>query len=182
MHEFLEYLSKTRCIHLTSFGNYDQFDFFITCIKKVKTKKRNMIISIDPGFEYTQKYWHAMLESLSFVDYMFLNEIEFVNLCSHTGSNQQKLIDSLKSTAPSLMLIIKKQAETICLDVGNSIVGSYKHDVIDDNEIVCDTGAGDAFAGGFLAGLLRGMSLDKSAALGSIAAKRVLCRTPAIIS
>jgi len=179
--KFLEYLSRARCIHLSSFGDYNQFDFFVDCIIKAKNKNHELIVSIDPGYEYTYSRWYAFKKSFQVLDYLFLSESEYQNLCRNTDGSELKLLDYISAKC-NVKIIVKKRAGAIIIDSKNKTKTLYSHEIIDDSEIICDTRAGDAFAGGFLAGLLNKRDESECVRLGGKSAINVLKNIPTIIT
>ena len=177
---FIEYLKETRCVHLTSFGDNTQFDFFIDCISRAKKTNSELIVSIDPGYENTHSRWDSFRKSFSVLDYLFLNESEYKNLCLHLNGSETKLLRYIRENGAA-KIIVKKRAGALFIDVNNGTKVLYSHSTIDNSEIICDTGAGDAFAGGFLAGVLNGMDRSECVRLGGYSAIKVLRKVPLII-
>lgn len=77
---FIEYLSKSKWIHMSSLSDFNQFQFLVQKVKEAKNINPLLRVSIDPGFEYTKNYKLDLRDVFSIADYVFLNSNELENL------------------------------------------------------------------------------------------------------
>lgn len=100
-----------------------------------------------------------------YVDIIFANEEEAK---AFTGKEPEEALDELASQCEIAVVKVGKEGSYI-----KSGDKKYKVDPIKANP-VDTTGAGDAYAAGFLYGLVKGFSLDKSGQIGSLLAGKVI--------
>lgn len=98
--------------------------------------------------------------------YLFTNEYELELLVRKTEWSTQDIAERVE-------LRITTMSGNGCVLVDGS-GGDIRVDAVPAREIVDPTGAGDAFRGGFLAGVAGGLQLERAAQLGSLIATLVL--------
>ena len=131
------------------------------CIKKAKEQNPSLIVSIDPGYDYTKNHWNTLKKILPIADYLFLSKTEFSNLTQNTGLPLRSKTtvlgkELININANPQIIIIKGKKKTILLSMieNHPFIRTYHHKSLPFTRILNDTGAGDAFAGGFIAGRL----------------------------
>ena len=130
-------------------------------------KKAGLKIAIDLAsynvVEESRDYFMQLIEN--YVDYVFANEREAFAL---TGMEPLQALDFLASHCD--IAVVKVGAKGAYIKCGNEkvTVPPMKANVIDTN------GAGDMWAAGFLAGLVKGESLTKCGQMGGIVAANVI--------
>ena len=130
-------------------------------------KKAGLKIAIDMAsynvVEESLDYFMQLIEN--YVDYVFANEHEALAL---TGMEPHQALDFLASRCE--IAVVKVGAKGSYIKRGNEMVTipPMKVNVIDTN------GAGDMWAAGFLAGLVKGESLKKCGQMGAIVAANVI--------
>ena len=130
-------------------------------------KKAGLKIAIDMAsynvVEESRDYFMQLIEN--YVDYVFANEHEALAL---TGMEPHQALDFLASRCE--IAVVKVGAKGSYIKRGNEMVTipPMKVNVIDTN------GAGDMWAAGFLAGLVKGESLEKCGQMGAIVAANVI--------
>ena len=130
-------------------------------------KKAGLKIAIDMAsynvVEESRDYFMQLIEN--YVDYVFANEHEALAL---TGMEPHQALDFLASRCE--IAVVKVGAKGSYIKRGNEMVTipPMKVNVIDTN------GAGDMWAAGFLAGLVKGESLKKCGQMGAIVAANVI--------
>lgn len=130
-------------------------------------KKAGLKIAIDLAsynvVEESRDYFMQLIEN--YVDYVFANEKEAFAL---TGMEPLQALDFIASHCD--IAVVKVGAKGAYIKRGNEmvIVPPMKANVIDTN------GAGDMWAAGFLAGLVKGESLTKCGQMGGIVAANVI--------
>jgi sugar/nucleoside kinase (ribokinase family) len=101
------------------------------------------------------------------VDILFANEAEIGSLYQ-----AKRFDDALQAVRSDCKLAVLTRSEAGCVIVE----GDETHvvDAVRVEKVVDSTGAGDLFAGGFLAGYTKGLDLVRSAELGALAAAEVI--------
>lgn len=130
-------------------------------------KEAGLKIAIDMAsynvVEESRDYFMRLIDT--YVDYVFANEKEAFAL---TGMEPLKALDFIASRCE--IAVVKVGAKGAYVKRGNEMVTvpPMKANVIDTN------GAGDMWAAGFMAGLVKGESLSKCGLMGAIVASNVI--------
>jgi len=142
-------------------------------------RKQGVKVIWDPGV-YAEEGLEALLPTLENVDYFILNHIEYENLLG--TSDPRTVLRELGKATEDMTCIIKHGAEgcTLCEDDG-TIIQMEAAPLADLGlKVVNTVGCGDAFIGGFAAGLVEGLShieaLRQASAAGSYKATRIETR------
>ncbi len=124
-----------------------------------------MRTSIDGGWDSRGEWLRALAPSLAETDVLFVNHDEARELTGHTEPPRQA---EILREAGAKAVVIKLGAEGCAIFEKNRQFHSpgFKVTVRDT------TGAGDCFAGGFLAGLARGMDFPEAARLANAVGAR----------
>ena len=157
---FAQYLSRSKWIHVSSLADFDAFLFIVEHLKKAKQLNPLLQISFDPGFQYTKENKAQLREMIDLTDFLFLSQSEFDNLTeknAHPGWKDKALIEELykySGESPRRVIVIKDKANNVLYRYRNNRVKrlKFRHEQLSDSRILNDTGAGDAFAGGFICG------------------------------
>lgn len=178
---FAEYLASARWIHLSSLSDFDQFEAIMQYVIRAKELNPNLKISMDPGFEYTSKRRERLKALTPCVDYLFLNKSEKKNLGLNTLRVRplyKNIYDycSAYGENPNQTLIVKydDRHELLRFEDGKSKIRTVRHQKLYQYQMNNDTGAGDSFAGGFIAGMLDerlGGDIAEAIRLGVLAAR-----------
>ena len=136
--------------------------------KAVETAKaQGMTIAIDlASYNVVEESRDFLLELINnYVDIVFANEKEAFAL---TGLEPEAALDYIAERCD--IAVVKVGAKGAFIKRGNEIVTipPMKADVVDT------TGAGDMWAAGFLAGLVKGENLQKCGMMGAIVAKNII--------
>ena len=136
--------------------------------KAVETAKaQGMTIAIDlASYNVVEESRDFLLELINnYVDIVFANEKEAFAL---TGLEPEAALNYIAERCD--IAVVKVGAKGAFIKRGNEIVTipPMKADVVDT------TGAGDMWAAGFLAGLVKGESLQKCGMMGAIVAKNII--------
>jgi ribokinase len=152
------YAQKASFLHLTSFVDPKQ----MLLQKKMVTELEEVKISFSPGDLYIKKGMKELMPFIKKSSIIFLNADEAKNL---TGKKYKE----------ACLTLIEKGAGVVAVTLGGK--GSYVTDGEKSYEVpACKakaldtTGAGDAFAAGFISCLLEGSSIDAAARWGNKAA------------
>jgi ribokinase len=167
----IDYFNQARLVHMSSFASDKQLKLQVDLAKKLKDSVR---LSLAPGMIYVTKGLKALapLFKKNFVAFMNREEIERL-----TGKDFQAGARELVKIGCHIVVVTLGKG----LDRGKSgIVTAYILDGKKEHEVMSKrlsrksgpetTGAGDAFATGFLFGLLKDKSIEECGRLGDIVA------------
>ena len=98
---------------------------------------------------------------LKFTDILILNKEEAELLCKKNGVREKDLLRGLSSLGPDVVVITNKDKEVLAYD-GEKKYSLMPHKIKAHER----TGAGDAFASGFVAGQIAGKNIENSLKLG----------------
>lgn len=177
------YINNTRLIHFSSFAGDEQLGFLISLTKRVRPETK---LSFAPGALYATKGLEILAPIIGRSEVLFLNREEIIKL---TGKD-------IKSGAAACLemgchIVVVTLGSGIMIDIGygasqRTITAScylksfeeehYIEPVRTTSPCLGSTGAGDAFAAGFLYGLLKGKSLRECGKLGTVVALSSISR------
>ena len=119
----------------------------------------------DP-LDETAPYWDYVVgnetEAMAYADSHDLNTHDIPSIAKHLANLPKK-----NSKRKRVAIVTQGTDETIIAVQGEEKPRRFPVHKIDPNEIYDTTGAGDAFAGGFMAGVVKGESLETSVDMGS---------------
>ena len=167
----LAYFNQAQMVHLSSFADDRQFNLQVGVTEKLST---SVTVSLAPGMLYVTRGLKALVPLLERAHIVFMNREEIERL---TG-------DGFKSGARE---IVKSGCRIVVVTLGKGMdkgkagmVTAYIYDGKEEYEVESEkvtsklplesTGAGDAFAAGFIFGFLRGKRLEECGLLGDIMA------------
>ncbi len=161
--ELTEALAGYRHIHFS--GIYQQKAFLPNIVAAMEyVKSLGVPVSLDTQWDSSEK-WEYLDMLYPYLDYLFINKNEAFSITGQKSLSGvqdyfgDKKICTLVKLGPEGCLVITDRTGTK--------IPSYPAEVVDT------TGAGDAFAGGFLYGFYnKNMSVEKAACYGSAAAAR----------
>lgn len=175
--EFVDFLASAKWVHMTSLKDVYQFKCIADLVNEAKKVNPQLKVSIDPGYDYTKNHWKTLKTILPIVDYVFLSRSEFYNLSLNNGLGKRAKVIALgkeliNCNAQPQIIIIKGKNCNILLSLINNtpFIRTYHHKKMAFTRILNDTGAGDAFAGGFIAGMLSPQMLSHQPAPIQLAA------------
>ena len=105
-------------------------------------------------------YLHQIIENEKLIDIIFANEEESH---AYTGKNPEESLDYFSRFTKTAVVKVGGNGSYLCRNGEKVFCKAEKVNAIDTN------GAGDAYAGGVLFGLLKGLSLEKAGKIGSLA-------------
>jgi len=156
----LDYVSKFRLLHLTSFICKLGDESFKSQKKLVKVF--DGIVSFDPGAVYAERGLNGLKDIIKETTIFMPNAIEMEIL---TGLSYKEGANEILNMG--VKVVVVKLGERGCyVTDGNIEVEIPALNV----EVVDTTGAGDAFNAGFLYGYLRGKDLEECGKLGNYVA------------
>ena len=154
-----EFVNNAKFLHTSSFVNKEQLEMQCELAKSVKSK-----LSFSPGmlcFKYELGDLEGVIERSEVV---FLSHDELTSLVK--GESYEKGADILLNRGARIVCVTLGELGCYVTDSTGAahIIAAYPTDVVDT------TGAGDAFAAGFLYGLLHEKSIQESGKLGNMVA------------
>ena len=167
----LDVVKKAEYIYLSgySFGSQNLQKEVVSIIKQIKDMGRKIVFNAG-AYNITEDNGQLFKNTINrFVDILILNKKEAEVL---TGEKKMvEIQESLKSMVPSFIVTMGAKG-SIAFD-GDDVIETGINPV---HDIVDTTGAGDAFAGGFLAGMIKGKTFEDSILDGHGIAKKVVTR------
>ena len=165
----VEYASKTRFLHLTSFIGEKPFEAQKKLVEKLP---ENVKLTLDPGELYARKG----LRGLS----VFLDRA-FAVL---PNAGELKLLTGESDYREGARKLLQEGVEIVAVKLGAK--GCYVTDGKNEHlipafkvEVVDTTGAGDAFCAGFIYGLATNKPLKECGRIGNFVASRCIIQTGA---
>lgn len=169
----LDYLSQSQIVHLSSFAADQQFQITTELMEKLAAPVK---LSFAPGALYARKGLKALAPILARTCLLFINHDEIEQLTGREVVAGAE--DCLNLGCHMVVVTMGKGAK---LKLGNSTVNAAGYIRNTENEYIIEpvkpekaidsTGAGDAFATGFLYGLLNQKGLEECGRLGNIVAQ-----------
>jgi len=162
----INYLSQAEIIHFSSFVDEQQFNIQAELLEKLSGSVK---ISFAPGMLYAAKGILALSPLLRKSDILFINKDELEKLTGEDFMSGAK-----KCLKQGCQIIVVTLGRGLTLEPGKVITGyicdkdhEYKVETaVDFGGQPDSTGAGDAFAAGFLFGLIKQRKLDECGRLG----------------
>ena len=146
-------------------------------INFIKRNPNKMGICFNHGSTHTQAGPNSIREFLEITDIVFLNLEEAQFITQSEAKDVDELHEMIHELGPKVSVITDSENGSSASD-GNQIVklGIFLH----DQNIVDKTGAGDSFAGSFLAALHNKKSLKDALTWGTINSAHVITQIGAI--
>jgi len=174
----LSYINQAKLLHLSSFAHDKQFKMLLELMDRLDLSLK---VSFAPGALYSTKGLQALAPILARTHILFANQSELEQL---TGQGITTGAQSCLEQGCHIVVITLGKGKGLELGQGANITVTaicYIRDV--DNQYIIEParqnigatidtiGAGDAFATGFIYGLLKGKGLEECGRLGNIVAQ-----------
>lgn len=167
----IEYAKRAKFVHLSSFGDEKQFKEQILFVKRVKAADARIKISFSPGMFYSRMEIEKLNPILEKCFIVFLSESEIELL---TKKDYKIGCNALHKMG---VLIVAVTLGTKGCYISEMDANNIKYffmattPIAPEKKVVDTTGAGDAFAAGFLYGLIRNETLHTCAIYGNSLAR-----------
>ena len=171
----LTYINQAKWLHISSFADDRQFKVLLELIDRLDSSVK---LSFAPGVLHAIKELKALSPILNRAHLLFVNQCEIWHM---TGED---VITGAKSCLKQgCHMVVVTLGKGIRLELGGRTVTAVGYIKDAENEYAIEpssqdivsevdaTGAGDAFAAGFLYGLLKGKGLNECGCLGDIVAR-----------
>jgi len=167
----LDYLNQAKMLHISSFADDAQLEVLLKLITKLDSSVK---VSFSPGALYAAKGLKVLAPILKRTQVLFLNQQEIRQL---TGQEVPLGAGSCLKQGCHIVVVTLGQGTSYKTVMANSYIRDSQNEYIiepGNKDIIAalDTiGAGDAFAAGFLYGLLKGKGLKECGQLGDTVAQ-----------
>lgn len=166
----LDYINQAKWLHISSFAGDTQFKLLLELMDKLASSTR---VSFSPGALYASKGLETLKPILARTDVLFINRSEMRQLTDDevTSGAELCLKHGCKIIAVTLGKgVVYQSVEAVCYIMSQE--NEYLVEAAQpDTRSLDTTGAGDAFATGFLYGLLNEKNLEECGHLGDIVAQ-----------
>jgi len=168
----LTYINQAKMLHLSSFADDRQFKISLELIDKLDLSIK---VSFAPGALYAIKGVKVLSPILDRTHVLFINQNEIRQL---TG--EDVIVGAESCLKQGCHIVVVTLGKGVRLELGKRTIMAVGYIRDTENEYMVEpsnkniisaldtTGAGDAFATGFLYGLLNGKGLEECARLGGI--------------
>jgi ribokinase len=167
----LSYINSASYLHISSFAGDRQFDLILKLIEKIAPSVK---VSLSPGSLFASKGIKALAPILSRTHVLFMNHDEIQKLTGRDIVSGSEICleygcHTITVTLGKGVSLTSGTPSAICYIRNKNTEYSLKPLDVDES-CIDTTGAGDAFATGFLYGLINDKELDKCGKLGNIVA------------
>jgi ribokinase len=167
----LAYLNRAQMVLLSSFADERQFNLQVDVTKKLSP---SVTVGLSPGMLYVAKGVEVLIPLLERAHIVFMNRDEIKRL---TGKDVEAGAQELVKSGCRVVVVTLGKGTAKGKD---TVVTAYIYDGKKAYEVESErvnsksaletTGAGDAFAAGFLFGFLKGKKLEECGLIGDIMA------------
>jgi len=156
--------NQSHHLHIHIAGYYNIQGFWNNALKqelkRVKTERSKLgpsyttTISLTPQYDSLQEWDGGILSLLEYIDFLILSEDEAEGITTIKKKEWRKMAEHFYAYSPNTVAIVTLGAEGVIALSNGEVIHEEKSNVVD--HVVDATGAGDAFAAGFVFGFLKG--------------------------
>ncbi|MBI2195536.1 MAG: carbohydrate kinase family protein [Candidatus Levybacteria bacterium] len=178
-HNFSFDNAETSWVYLTSLGEdwRTPYGRVLEFVKRSRAK-----LAFNPGTLQIRAGKESIAEVLKEAQILFLNigeAIEISNIIRSTSSGQisniEEILRALKDLGPKVVVVTDAERGSYLINEQGEVI---RHGIV-KVEVVEKTGAGDAYASGFLSAVLLGQSLGEAMSFGARNASSVISKVGA---
>lgn len=173
----LGYINEANILHLSSFAHERQFKVSLELVEKLAESVR---LSFAPGALYAVKGLKALAPILSHTHILFINQDEIKQM---TGEDVIEGAEKCLQYGCRVVAVTLGKGGKLKDTTASAYIRDAENEYIiksqDTGAVLDTTGAGDAFACGFLYGMVNNKDLEECGWLGDIAARFCLTQTGA---
>ena len=167
---------STKWIYLTSMGNKWHDAYKKTLVKVIE---KNIKLAFNPGTSQLDEGVESFQDVLSKTEILFINKEEGMKISkinldfsedSNYKENIEKLLSAVRDTGPKNVVLTDGKKGAFMIDSRGAVIIAP----VEDSVVVERTGAGDAFASGFLSGILAGKDFQSAMNWGAKNATSVI--------
>lgn len=166
----LDYTNQAKWLHISSFVGDTQFKLLLELMDKLVSSTR---VSFSPGALYASKGLETLKPILARTDVLFINRSEMRQLTDDEVTSGAELCLKHGCNVVAVTMgkgVVYQSVEAVCYIMSEE--NEYLVEAAQpDTQSLDTTGAGDAFAAGFLYGLLNEKNLEECGRLGDIVAQ-----------
>jgi ribokinase len=171
----MDYINGALLLHISSFVDDSQFEVLLEIMTKLR---KSMRVSFSPGSLYAARGLRALEPILARTFVLFINHHEIRQL---TGEDMNKGTATCLKLGCQIVAVTLGEGASDKNDAACYIRTAEREYMVSTGDrsptpALDTTGAGDAFAAGFLYGLLYGKSLEECGYLGDIVARFSIAR------
>ncbi|MBI4080564.1 MAG: carbohydrate kinase family protein [Candidatus Levybacteria bacterium] len=161
--------STTSCswMYLASLGKPWQNVYEAVVLYK---KEKGIKVACNPGPSQFVMGRESYLPTLSQVDVLFVNKQEAQIVAAKNTEDVKKLLQTIKMLGPTIVVITDGRKGSCAIDSTGKTFAVSIHEV----PVVERTGAGDAYAAGFLAATMQGKDVREAMQWGTVNAAAVV--------
>jgi ribokinase len=167
----LDYINKAKWLHISSFVDDTQFKILLELTEKLPS---SIMVSFSPGALYAARGLKALKPVLARTHVLFINRHEMRQLTKDDITTGAEIC--LREGCHIIVVTLGAGANYESTNATSYIMSAENEYLVESAEqdkvpAVDTTGAGDAFAAGFLYGLLNTKGLEECGRLGDIVAR-----------
>ena len=148
-------LDPNDCLAIVAPGNLQDMAEYTA-----EHQKRGIFSIFDPGQSLPAWEPAALARCIGQSRMLVCNDYEMEMICNSTGMTREQVADSVET------IVVTKGSEGCDLVVAS---GTVVIPVVPTDDAVDPTGAGDAFRGGLIKGMVEGRSMERAVQMGSVA-------------
>jgi ribokinase len=165
----VDYVNNAELIHISSFVDEKQYEMLLGLMQKISPEVK---VSFSPGALWASKGIKALSPVLKRAYVLFLNGDEIRQM---TGQDMDKGAARCLELGCRIVAVTLGKGQTLNKVTAAAYIrdtgGEYIIERTEELKVADTTGAGDAFAAGFLYGLLEGKNMKECGLLGDTVAR-----------
>ena len=166
----MDYINQVKCLHVSSFVDDAQFKVLLELVSRLESSVK---ISFSPGALYASKGLVALKPILARTHVLFINQHEIRQLTGDDISSGAEIC--FEQGCQIIVVTLGENVNSESASATSYILSAENEYLVEsappDKMALDTTGAGDAFAAGFLYGFLNEKNLEECGHLGDMVAR-----------